>query len=454
MHATPEPPVDADAALRIPSRTTPTWEVELLISGALVFSLLALRGPLEDAFARWFPLASDLMRQMLFYGYLYAKLALYALALTFILHLAARARWVALVGVHSIYPHGPRWENLSGGPLARRLAERLYDDIPAAIERADNSASLVFAFGILTAQFALSLLLMSVTVVALMALAKALGMSESLLWIFAVAMVVPLILVYLIDRWVVPRTSGENWLSRATLRLMQVSNTATLISATQPLMSLITTNYGGRRGIWILFVVLYLMLGVVMVDSLYRRGDLAQWMGDPLPSPRRDAGLTASHYASLRQGPLVNHPSPHIDAEVAQGPYLRLTLPYVAARHAGAMAEHCPPAAPVDADPAGTDADADAQALRQAKRNAEQARIDCFGRLFEPTLDGRPLSRLEFLRFQHPAHDLDGALAMIDIRDLAPGRHELRLRHWSSRSNGNGNADEDRVTHEVITFWR
>ena len=124
MSHDPRHPLRDSQPLQVPGRTTPTWEIELLISGALVFSLFSLREPLEWAMLRWLPVATDGWRMLLIYAYLYGKMVLYTLLLTFSVHLAARARWVALVGVHSVYPHGPRWENLSGGPAARRVARQ------------------------------------------------------------------------------------------------------------------------------------------------------------------------------------------------------------------------------------------------------------------------------------------------------------------------------------------
>src|SRR3954469_3070174 len=102
------PPV----AEQLPRHTTPTWEVELLISGVAVFAMLQLPGWIDD---RWFALRPRLdasWLDALIYIYIYAKSGVMVLAVTFVVHLLLRARWIALVGMHSVYPAGIDWDRL------------------------------------------------------------------------------------------------------------------------------------------------------------------------------------------------------------------------------------------------------------------------------------------------------------------------------------------------------
>ena len=49
----------------LPNRTTPTWEVELLISGVAVFAMLQLPGLLDDAVMALEPRLGVDLRQIL-----------------------------------------------------------------------------------------------------------------------------------------------------------------------------------------------------------------------------------------------------------------------------------------------------------------------------------------------------------------------------------------------------
>ena len=95
-------------------RTTPTWESELLISGATVFGLMQLPDPLNRLLIVWMngneAAIVDLLRTIS----IYLQFSLITLILTFVLHLLARGYWIALVGLHSVYPQGVRCAEVAG----------------------------------------------------------------------------------------------------------------------------------------------------------------------------------------------------------------------------------------------------------------------------------------------------------------------------------------------------
>src|SRR5947209_5596517 len=104
--------------LEVPARTTPTWEMELLVSGATVFGLLPLPGKLDALFYEQHGRAlSTLVQSLMMALWIYARIAVMTLVGTFILHLALRGFWVALVGLDSVYPRGVQPERLRGGPI-------------------------------------------------------------------------------------------------------------------------------------------------------------------------------------------------------------------------------------------------------------------------------------------------------------------------------------------------
>ena len=434
---------EAAARLQVPRRTTPTWEAELLISGAVVFSLFSLRQPLEDYFTSSWPVVTELLQPLVMYSYLYAKLVLFVLLITFVVHLAARARWVALVGVHSIYPGGPRWDNLAGGPLAKRLTRETVGDVDEAIERADNQASLVFGYGILAAQLSLMIMVVSLVFFSLIALLRAVGVPERHEpWIVA-GLVVLLVLPLLVDKYLVPRLAANNVLTRLITWLMRVSFGLTLSRLQQPLNSLITTNVGGKRGPWVLIAVIYSVLALATFDTFQRLDRGHSLRGNALAETERDFGLLPTHYAGYRKGALRLSVSPFIESEVIRGPYLKLTLPYQARRHDALIERACPPTEIENESPAQR---------RELERRSWQARADCFGGLFQIQLNGRALGDLTFHRIQGVDDAVDGVVAMIDVRDLGPGRHILQLAHLDA-ARTDADPDDPPPPH-LIEFWR
>lgn len=448
-------PSEGAGPLPLPKRTTPTWEIELLISGAVVFSLFSLREPLEEYFLRSFPYATEVMQPLVMYSYLYTKLVLFVLLITFVLHLIARARWVALVGVHSIYPHGPRWENQSGGPITRRLTMGDVGDIDEAIERADNHASLVFGYGLLAAQLSLMIMLVSLVSFGVLALLRAAGVPEDYeFWLVGV-LVVLLVLPMMADKYLVPRLGEEHWFSRAVELMVRGTFLFTLSRAQQPLSSLLTTNLGGKRGAWVLIAVIYTVLGLATFDTMARLDVGPGIRGRLLPEVSRDVGLLANHYADSRDAKLRGSSTPFIDSAVVRGPYLRLVIPYQAMRHDAAIRRACPEAAP-------TDPAADSATRIAAQRAADEARTRCFGALFDVRLNGATPPGLEFHRYEAPEDGLDGVISLIDVRDLPRGRHTLSLAVVNDADGAEPAADgqksedqiEDDLRPNLIEFWR
>jgi hypothetical protein len=445
-----------EAPLSVPKRTTPTWEVELLISGALVISLFQLIDPLESWFSKWIALVASNREPLVIYSYIYSKVVLFVLIGTFVLHIAARAAWVALVGVHTIYPAGPRWENLSGGVWTRRVVQRMCGSIDDAIERADNRATLIFGYGMLAAQFSFMILVLTLTAVIASVLFEQLVDTRWALIGTVVLLTFPIGLFSLADGLIGRRLKEGSRLARMLERGLEFSIRMNLGRFTQPLLPLVTTNVGGRRGSWLLMGVFMLMCGAAIMDSLGRWDGFSLLRDQAFPPQSFSSGVNALHYAGLRSDSQRFDPSPYIPAEVIDGDYLRLFVPYVSARHDAALERDCAEtmsAARKRTRPGSSDATAAAQ-QDQEQRRVEAEVMTCFARLLALRMDGAPLSQQRLERHRDPYTGQDGALAMIDVRALAPGRHELEIQRLPRASNSLRLQSGPALPPDRIVFWR
>src|SRR3954462_3059956 len=95
--------------------TSPTWELELFLSGAFVFATFQLPDLIEQLFVRLEPHAVGAMSSVLFFVVLYGKAIAFTLIVMFSVHLGTRAYWVALMGLHSVFPKGIRWSEVKIG---------------------------------------------------------------------------------------------------------------------------------------------------------------------------------------------------------------------------------------------------------------------------------------------------------------------------------------------------
>lgn len=425
-----------EPADQLPRHTTPTWEVELLISGVAVFAMLQLPGWLNDRLMFLMPRFEDGWRAALVMVFSYSMGAAVILAATFALHLLLRAYWIALVGMHSVYPDGIRWERLRMGPIEREVMQRRDGDFAAMVERADNRASIVFATGVALAAI---LIVLTVLVVGLfaagMAAATALQWqirAERLLLIGIAIALGPSLLISLLDRrWGAQLRDGN------PLRRM--------IAAGYNLYARFGfANKGGVLGVlsshhgrWRVQVIAMVAIVVCLFGAMF--GQLALRSPERFGSygwfPRFDknaANVVDAAYYDDQRDPLRSRLSPFIQSAEIDGNYIRLTVPYQPNRDVAAMQRTCPAAAEIEDDDARAD-----------------TMLRCLAALHPVTLDGKSLPDLRYDAGSDAQAERPALVAMIDVRALAAGRHELAIAKALS-------ADGDPVSPApwIIPFWR
>lgn len=432
LHAeTPEP----GARGGVPHGTTPTWEMELLLSGATVFGLVALPAQLDRLF---FPLmngaGSDTIVRLLLAGWLYAKFAATSLVVTFVLHLALRGYWIALVGLDSVYPGGIRWERLRMGPLHRAVVQSRIPAMAVRIETADNRATRVFGVGV---AMALAMLAPFVIVTIATAVSLALGWmgvdvpANGVIGAFGLVFV-PLLLAMVIDRRVGARLAPNGLAARAVGGVLRAYDRVGLGRGMNAPMALFQSNVGSARAMAVLLASAFagtaLLMGQVALKTGWDPGSYPGLPGDEDPA----AGdvVDPDHYAGSRSTEPTFAPRPFVSEKVVKGPYLELFVPYRPTRHGRALARACPDAVAV-ADRGGS----------------ARAALDCLAGILDVRIDGETRAiRLD--GSSDPATGQRGVVALLRVDELATGRHELSVK----RLPRPGRPDE--VGRERIAFWR
>ena len=434
MRAMSEP----DPTLQLPRNTTPTWEVELLISGVAVFAMLQLPGQLDDAMLTLEPRLGADWRRLAILTYVYAKSASLILAVTFVLHLLLRARWIALVGVHSVHTDGIRWDKLKLGPILREIELAQAQPFPKIIERADNRATTVFAIGVMQA---LLMVAVAATACGVFAVAVALASTTKLLsvegWLIAIFafVMLPYLLAVWLDHLCGARWPAEHRLRRGLHAVLKGYARIGFGRNSNPIMALLASHDGDRKTVILttglmLLALLGAVAGMAAMTYPERFGSYSMF---PRPD-QMSAVIDPAHYDDQRD-PLRDGADPYIQSSVVVGPYLKLVVPYRPNRDDPAMRTQC-------AQAAGLEAGALAS-----------ARLDCLQSLHGVTLDGTPLADLPYEIAMDPRSDRPALLAMIDVRNLTPGRHELRIAR-PARSDRKPDKDNPDPGFDSIAFWR
>jgi hypothetical protein len=421
------------------SRTTPTWEVELLISGVAVFAMLQLPGRLDDTLFRLLPRLGADWAEPATVIYIYGKSAAVILAVTFAIHLLLRAHWIALVGMHSVYPAGVQWDRLRMGPIQKRLEREGALSSEDAIERSDNRATTVFSLGVVMATVLLCLcaiVLLTYTVGILLLRHLAIAVEPSIVFVAcSLVAVLPSVACKFIDRKWGGQMAPDGLAAKGLAALMGFYSRIGL-GRSSGVMRLIASHASERR-LGLLTLVVFMaattstIYGLELMKSPEHAGD---YSGFPDTGDGSHTVLSA-HYDDQRD-PGRDGNVPFVQAMVVVGPYLRLVVPYDPRRDMPWMRRSCrlPPAASPGAD-----------ALHQ---------LACLDAARAVTLDGTPLKDLHYDLASDPRSNRPALLAMIDARTLGPGRHELQVaRAPVPRLPGTPPAPEVREV-DRIPFWR
>ena len=462
MHdETPAPSQDGRDPL--PQHTTPTWEMELLISGATVFSLLQLPDLLDVTFYALFPRLDSGASAIVLMPYLYIVAATYALIGTFVLHLAARAYWVSLVGLRSVYPEGVNWSALRWGPLYKRALMERYPAIATTVESADNRASRIFGFGVGFALMLLApLLLMVVLATVTYAICELSGAAMS--WGAAWGMVFlaffgPFLAVFMLDRYAPKMMQSNDGVTRAASRVLHVYVRGGFGSLTNYPILLFFSRFGQYRSSLMTSFAIFAVVSVVMLRMAVREDafDLDGYAELPSLTQTRGRALDPRSYADQRAGrfSLVTHP--FIQSEIVEGDYLRLFIPYQPIRDAALMRSLCAPA--LAATPDADVSDGNPRQQEASERSTSDALLDCARSMYSVQIDGQDLAPLHFDMASEPMLDLRGFMAMIDVRDLPQGRHELLVRRAPPPATATAEEIDSYARRRssrgrVIPFWR
>ena len=365
------------------------------------------------------------------------------MAATFVLHVLLRARWIALVGMYSVYPEGIRWEKISLTPIQREVELELDKPFPVLIERADNLATTVFAIGVMLAFLIGAVAIGAISMFAVSVLLEILsaGRVSSQAWLIAlvVAILLPFLLAATLDHW-----RGAKWsrgsLIRRTLRWMLLGYSKLGFGrSSNPVMTLISSHSGDKKAVLVTvgLMTVALLSGVFAVLLLKNSDRIGSYSMFPWPDSTV-TDINGAHYDDQRD-PLLDGTAPYIETMVARGAYVKLVLPYQPRFDEAAMRERC----------------GEAEALDQEARG--KARLQCLAALHTVSLDGNILDTLYYDVAADPRTDRPALLAMIDVSSLARGRHEISILRAPTETTDireERSKSERKAEKYSIPFWK
>jgi len=401
---------------------SPTWELELFLSGALVFATFQLPGLIESVFTRFEPHATGASATALFIGSLYGKAIAFTLIAMFSVHLVARAYWVALLGLQSVFPKGIRWSEMKVGPIAKDVYRSSISDMSSVIARLDNFCSIVFSAGLLLVMvFVFSTLLAGALGGAGYGLAQLFsGGRHVSRYFFALAtlfVAVPAIATVW-DRRMGERYPPGSRGYRVMHRIISGAYRLNLVRFMGPMIWTLMTNVGRRRAAMLLYIA---VLGLIMLSAADRL-----WQSDRLSTntydffgTSREHGVDYRYYENQREPGKPYPRVPSIQSDIVRDPYVKLFIPYYPRRHNVALARACPGLRPVQ------ERGLQIGAEPYAPDSLTVPALECMARMHAVTVDGAPVPNLAFSFYEQPTTGVKGVIAYIPADSLTRGRHAI-----------------------------
>jgi hypothetical protein len=408
-----------DDQMKLPKQTTPTWEIELLISGATTYALTQVLA----ASSSWFlnleiALNNAAYVMTLMPLQLYARIVLMCLVGAFLIHLAARAYWVGLIGLHSVFRGPPDLSKIKYGPVQKSAMLWNREDIPAQIERADNRATMIFGFGV-----GMALMMTAPIVLMLLSLGLSLVLdiwlpTEKAIYIAFAVVLLPIFLIAVIPS-IIDQTLGE--------RINTNSALAKIMRKTFSLLDRLSFNSSGNLLTMYLFTQArnhrMAMLSSALIGAFLSFFALIGVPRAEQMSNAKDMNMEfeLSDYASERKEQLQFYRRPYIAGPQLRGDYLEINVPI-------------PNKTPSRNSVCSKDAGA-------------KLFINCMKRELAVSIDNQRVQTQWLLMPQRSGQPAT-LRAMIDVRELARGQHQIRIEYPPSKDNPEDN------WIELIHFWK
>lgn len=424
---------DSEALERLRDRTD---ELELIISSLTIFALLSVPGWLFDWVAGIYTHLSTSLAIATTVGTALIAGTSYGLAACFVVHLMARAYWVGLIGLRTVFPAGINWSRTHGlGPLSKDYFREKLPDLDTIIQNTDKLASSLFA---VISMLTLGMLWLGSIVVGVLVLSGVVGarfgitnagIGVGVAALLAVFAGVPMLL-YLLDAQLATRISSlrENRAYASFIRILRrISGLAYPQRLVLPVQLTLQSNT--RPAIFL--VALFVSAVFIAVVGNTR---LAAWRNFTLSGEFTyldtelvQQGLRSTYYEDMPSSLDRLRAFPRVDSFYQSGSFVRLFLPYQPLR--------------------------DNLLLDRLCGSAEEApdRVDCLRQLWSVSIEGTPVPMADFVPAERADLGMRGLVGLVPLAGLEPGLRRIEVA-WNPSATEETTVLDDRYVQVTSNY--
>lgn len=418
---------ESEAMERLRDRTD---ELELIISSLTIFALFSIPGWLFDKIGDVYMHLSTSLAIVANVGTALLAGTCYGLGACFVVHLAARAYWVGLIGLRTVFPDGINWSKTPGlGPLSRRYYRDTLPDLDTVIRNTDRLASSLFA---VISMLTLSVLWLGTILVTILVVSGAIGarfgltnagMGIGSIILLVVFLGIP-VLVYLLDAQLASRVEklrdsrGFTGLVRILRRIAGLAYPQRLVLPVQ------LTLQSNTRPLAFYAALLFSIIVIVVVGNTraaaWRTFTLSGEF-EYLDTTQVQEGFRSTYYEDMPSSLDEVRGWPRIDSFTQKGSFVRLFLPYQPLR--------------------------DNLVLDLVCGSAEVApdRLACLRQLWTVSIDGSTVAMENFSTAERADLGMRGLIGLVPLKGLEPGLHEIEV-IWNPGASEEAGRIDDRYT--------
>jgi MFS family permease len=412
---------DSEAMDRLRDRTD---ELELIISSLTIFALFSVPSWLFDKIADIYTHLSTSLAIASTAGITLLAGTSFGLAACFVVHLMARAYWVGLIGLRTVFPDGINWSKTpSLGPLSRQYFRDTLPDIDTVIQNTDRLASSLFA---VISMLTLSVLwfgtILTVILVVSGAVGARFGLTNTGMGIGTAVLLMVFfgipIIVYLLDRQLasrVPRLRDSRIFASLIRFLSRIAGFAYPQRLVRPVQLTLQSNT--RPVAFFIALTLSIIVIVFTVSGEFRYLDTTQVQ----------EGFRSTYYEDM-PSPLDRLRGwPRIDSFNQNGSFVRLFLPYYPVRDNLVLDQLC------------------------GRAEEVQDRLACLRRLWAVSIEGKPVSMANFESAERADLGMRGLIGLVPLTGLEPGLHRIEV-FWNPNPAEEAAPLDDRYTEVSNRF--
>ncbi|MFK8161332.1 MAG: hypothetical protein AB8H12_02610 [Lewinella sp.] len=408
-----------------------SWQLELIISGVVIFLMLGAYGPIMDAQ----PLLS---RNYLTGGGLFAiiggayfifLIAYYALLIIFIIHLILRGFWIGAIGLRSVSGDFD-YDVLDYQPKFNSWLRNHLGSFDDYIERLEVQCSVAFSFAFLIFFSVLSVGAFTLVIAgATFGIATVLGATDTDVasWKKAVVAAVNLIsllfgLIYLIDFTSLGWFKKKRWLQPVYFPFYRVMGWLTLARFYRPFYYNMIDHPFGRKLVKRLWLIVFGTMVAVSVTIIR----------NPFYPTNKSSSsvINEAVYLDNVVNTGVYHSLPSLASRYAERDYLEVFLPYLGVSEDQILIHLFPDLAPALEGSFAIDGPINMWSARNRSVNNDSLLVAhrAIHRLY---LNDSLLVDVPWQFYEHPVREQQGLLYDLPVYDLPRGRHILRFEEYN-----------------------